>query len=111
MARLRRRRRTSHVGPFERPSRVWAALGSVDPFDNVTGLRPDTVADRVRVIVSGSALTPDELAALERAADGSRPLDGLPADRAAAALARWRGPISGLRLLPLAHHLDERNER
>lgn len=112
MAAWRRGSRTrtrTPAGPFERPTTAWAALGVVDLFDGRTGARPDTLPARVHALVEASALTPDEVTALQHAADGTRPLDGLTPEQAAHTLARWRGPIPGLRLLPLAHHTPTTN--
>lgn len=74
-----------------------------EPFD-LPGLTP---VEAAWALVEASALTWAELLALRAAAVAEQPEDSplpdLPPERAAALLARWSGPIKGLRLRPLRH--------
>lgn len=65
-----------------------------------------TPFEACRVLIEHSALTMAELRALEAAAAGAPDVLTLLAvsrRQAQSMLARWRGPIDGLRLLPLRH--------
>lgn len=62
-----------------------------------------TPAEACGVLISHSALSWAELMVLEAAAAGEETVLELGRREAAGQLARWRGPLPGLRLVPLAH--------
>src|SRR5690625_4626782 len=103
MARLRRPPVRRVVELFDRSPSAWIALGQFAAFDQDTAAPPLTLPERARALIEASALTVAELDALEAAAAGEQRLAGLTADAAAGLLARWRGPIPGLKLRPLPH--------
>lgn len=89
-------------GPFDRTAAAWAALGF--PGEDWCDSPPTEPADRARTLIECSALTPDEIAILEWIEmGGDNPCLPITAEMAGRMLARWRGPIPGLKLVPLAH--------
>lgn len=70
-----------------------------EPFD-LPGMTPEEACD---ALIGASALTWAELWVLESAAAGQETLLDLTREQAASRLALWRGPIPGLRLMPLPH--------
>lgn len=97
------RRRTppegAETGLFTRPVWAWDALGYLVPI----GAYPAPGWDAACALVERGALAEEEIAVLRAAAAGHVPeLDCTP-DQAASLLARWEGPIPGLKLRRLPH--------
>lgn len=102
-----RRRRPPEVaeeGLFRRPAWAWAELGLTALFGDGPPTPPATPWASAWQLCELGALSDDELSVLRAAAAGDVPdwLDCNPV-QAASLLARWSGPIRGLKLRPLPH--------